>query len=99
MFVPNDVVTTADVLLQVEIFLKTFKSSLLLLRSNQPNEWKEQLEVVKHTAARTADKQAVVEMLAFCSVEYECSLKEGTVSTLTKQLKAFSEANHINLGE
>ena len=98
MFVPNDVVTTVDLELKVNSFLARYHIVLVTLRSKQPEEWQKQLEACKSRALKTADVQDVVEMIAFCQVEYESCLAEGTVSTLVKDLNDYATANHIKMG-
>ena len=99
MFVPNDVVTSVVIAKNVESFLKRYKNALLLLRGKQPNEWNKLLSESKKRAHQTAESQDVVEMISLCQIEYECSLAEGVVSPLVKNLNQFMKANHIEMGE
>jgi len=99
MFVPNDVVTTAALLNNVDSFLKRYKRALKILRSKQPDVWGKQLDEAKNKAHQSADIQDVVEMISLCQVEYECCLAEGEISILTKNLNQFMQANHIEVGE
>lgn len=92
----QDIVMTADLITKLNIYIKTYGSSMRTLRQNQPEVWKNILQSTK--IAYSKDPYAdniIIEMLAANAIEYQESLLDGKVSPFSSQLNQFALSNNL----
>lgn len=90
----NDEVMTVDLQMKVNTYLDIYGKTLRVMKMNNPEKFDEELRAAKDRAER-GWINAIVEMLAMISIEYEFSIQTNTVSDFTTMLLNYKEINEL----